>query len=82
MGYYDNIKKYEDRRKSQLCPRCGSVDMVRAGRARGRIPAGIFARACLDRWVCCSCGYCELRADKEKLDKIRDFWREPPEDPR
>ena len=71
-------------KNSRRCPKCGSADVARCKSvARGaydQVPAGAAAKADVERWICCACGYCELWADPAKLDQLREFWG-PPEKP-
>ena len=66
-------------KNSHTCPKCGGTDIVRCktkslGQS-GEIPAGLFDGAPVSRWVCCTCGYCELWVDHLKwLEKLKASW--------
>lgn len=70
-------------KNSGQCPKCGGTDVVRcktaANGAHDRIPVGLFGQAGMERWVCCSCGYCELWVDEASLEEVRAFWERPAE---
>ena len=65
-------------RNGHPCPKCGGTDVVRCqAKGLGRydeIPVGIFGGAQMNRWVCCTCGYCELWMDPAGGDQ-KDLGR-------
>ena len=65
-------------RNGHPCPKCGGTDVVRCqAKGLGRydeIPEGIFGGAQMNRWVCCTCGYCELWMDPARLEEIKKTW--------
>lgn len=66
-------------KNTRACSKCGSTDIVKvagSNRYYNIIPAGVMSTARVDRWVCCSCGYAEEWIEPEKLQKLREYWKE------
>ena len=72
-------------KNSRRCPKCGGAEVIRCktavNGAYDKLQAGVFRMVQTDRWVCCSCGYCELWADPEHMNELKDFWGTPETDP-
>jgi len=64
-------------RNTHRCPKCGGTDVIAVEPALyNSFPVGIFAQAKLERWVCCTCGYSEEWVERDKLDKVRECYRQ------
>ena len=66
-------------KRTKLCPKCGSSDIVRfdgyaaAHGAGNNIMVGstIFSAVNVNRYVCCACGYSEEWIDKGDLHRVK-----------
>lgn len=66
-------------KRTKLCPKCGSSDIVRfdgyasAHGAGNNIMVGstIFSAVNVNRYVCCTCGYSEEWIDKGDLHRVK-----------
>jgi len=64
-------------RNTHRCPKCGSADIITVEPGLyNSFPVSFFAQAKLERWVCCTCGYSEEWVEQDKLDKVRECYRE------
>ena len=62
-------------RKSGFCPKCGSADLVVVEPGLyNSFPAGMFAAARLERYVCLDCGFSEEWVEEAALEKVRKFY--------
>lgn len=65
-------------KKSKQCPKCGSQEIIIAdgfaGASNGvnniMLGATIFSTVPVDRYICCSCGFCEEWVRHEDLEKL------------
>ena len=65
-------------KNTHICPKCGGGDIVRC-QAKGlgkydEIPIGLFGSAQMSRYVCCTCGYCELWTERGQLEELKKAW--------
>ena len=70
-------------KNTKLCPKCGSVDIVRIDGHTGAYGAGnnvilgatVFSAVNVNRYICCGCGYSEEWIDQRDLGKVRTSKR-------
>ena len=67
-------------KRSKICPKCNSSDILRiegtskAYGAGNNIPVGmtIFSSVLVHRYLCCSCGYSEEWIDKKDIPRLKE----------
>lgn len=65
-------------KNTKICPKCGSNDIVRFDGTVGGYGAGnniyisAFRAVKVNRYICCTCGFCEEWIDREELSKVKN----------
>ena len=66
-------------KNSKICPKCNGSDIIIVDGYAGAYGSGnnimtganIFYAVGVDRYLCCSCGYCEEWIDTKDISKIK-----------
>ena len=65
-------------KNTKVCTKCQSTDIVRFDGTVGGYGAGnniyisTFRAVKVNRYICCSCGFCEEWIDHEELEKVKN----------
>ena len=67
-------------KNTKICPKCGSVNIVRIDGYTGPYGSGnnvmtgntIFSTVNVNRYVCCDCGFTEEWIDNADIDKVKN----------
>ncbi len=64
-------------RNTHRCPKCGGTEIITVEPGLyNSFPVGFVTQAKLERWVCCTCGFSEEWVEQDKLDKVREYYRQ------
>ena len=67
-------------KKSNICPKCGSNDILMIPGSSGAYGVGnniplFFSYVKVNRYLCCTCGFSEEWIDEKDIGKLKEKFR-------